>query len=623
MIGFEKQRLVGKFAALFGGVGLLIAVVSFVTLQLILAPTFATIEHQVNRDQVARARNALSEIDDGLQANALDYGVWDDMFRFARTPTKAFEEEIFTPLGYENLGVDYMAVVRFDGSTPWSQAGNAEGTAFSMAETARLTSLTVEGPIAERARSSESSGTYVRGGRGIYAIQTTWIKKTDGSGEPFAYLVMGKLLNEATLSNALQVKSQIGHTITPQFNQEFLRSADQTLSEVGPDAIRNTLGLIGHDGDLVASVSFDTPRTISQTGADAVKSAMLAIGLSLLMLAALLALGVNQIAVARLKNLRSYVAAFRTGQRVIDPKLLTSSDEIGALAQQFDRLADELAEAEEELRRNSYVQGKADSAVGLLHNVRNALVPLQTKYDKWEREDRLPLRRQLVQALDELAGDACPAERRAALKSFARTASRKLAELGLARSEEIIDIKHSVDQILAILSGYHFDSSAKPTLEAVDVEALLLREAVNLEAATGTAVSLILPDRIAPVQANHIHLNQIVTNVMMNAAEAMKAGGTGDWVLSVASAEDPVRGTVEIAITDNGEGADAETLTHAFERGFSTRQDKSSGMGLHWSSNTMRAMGGELTLESRGPGQGATVRLRLPLAQQTITKLAA
>ena len=184
MSGLLNQRLVGKFAVLFGVAGILVAVISFVLLQQALTPTFVSIEQQVNRDQVARARNALSEINDGLQANALDYAVWDEMFTFARAPTRAFQDEIFTPLGYDNVGADYMAVVRFDGSTAWSQADNAAGTAFLPSETAALTPLMVAGPIAEAARASASSGAYVRGPRGVYAIQTTWIKKTDGSGQP-------------------------------------------------------------------------------------------------------------------------------------------------------------------------------------------------------------------------------------------------------------------------------------------------------------------------------------------------------------------------------------------------------------------------------------------------------
>lgn len=623
MIAFKNHRLVGKFATLFVVAALGVALASFFALQQILAPTFASIEQRANQEQVARTRNALREIDSHLQAFALDYAVWDEMYRFARSPDRAFQDGVFTPLGYENAGVDYMAVIRFDGTVVWSQADNEEGTAFLASESAVLTPLMVSGRFADMANNRENAGAYVRGTRGLYVMQSTWIRKTDGSGPIFARLITGKLLNEQTLSNALQVRARLDLAVSPERRRALATSPDAALSEVGSDRISNILGLSGPAGEILATVSFSTPRTISKTGAGAINSAIAAMGVSLVGLAVLLALGVHRIAVLRLQKLRDHVASFRTGRRVIDPRLLASDDEIGGLAKQFDRLADELAEAENELRRSSYVQGKADSAVGLLHNVRNALVPLQIKYDKWEREDRLPLRNQLIQAIDELAGDACNAERRAALEMFVAKASRKLVETGSIRSAEIVDIKHSVDQIMAILADYDFDSSATPCIEPVDVESLLRREIANLESMTGTPVALVMQDAVPPVLANHIHLNQVIANLLINAAEAMKTRGPDEWVLTVSAAIDEAAGSVEIAITDNGEGADAAVLARAFERGFSTRKDKSGGMGLHWSSNTVRAMNGELRLESPGPGRGATARLRLPLASGSVIAMAA
>lgn len=624
MTAFKSPRLVGKFAALFAAAGLAVAVLSFVTLQQILAPTFDMIEQQVNSDQQARISSSLDEFNASILGSAADYAIWDESFDYILRPNAAFEVESFSDLGYQNQGVDYEGVIRFDGTPVWSKVRDLETGEILEEESRLITAEVANGAFADLARKRDRTGGYIRGGNGrVYSVQAVWIRRGDGTGKPSGYLLMGKLLSADVLSEALRVKVALNARPDPQTEQALLASPKHAIATRFDDLIRNQIGLIDSLGKVQAIVNFDTPRTVSQTGDGAVKSAMAAMGLSLLALAGLLALGINRIAVVRLQNLRSHVASFRTGRRVIDSRLLASNDEIGALANQFDRLADELAEAEEELRRSSYVQGKADSAVGLLHNVRNALVPLQTKYEKWEQEDRQPLRGQLVQALDELAGDACPAQRRAALEAFARIAGRKLIEQGATRSEEIVDIKHSVDQILAILSDYHFDSSAKPALEVVDVEALLRREATNLEAATGTPVALLMPDSIPPVRANHIHLTQIVTNVLINAAEAMKAGGTSDWVLNVTCSEDSPNGMVEMAITDNGEGADAEALAHAFERGFSTRKHKSSGMGLHWSSNTIRAMDGELTLESQGRGQGATIRLRLPIAHQAETDLAA
>ena len=617
MIGRLRQRLVGKFAALFGAAGLLVAVLSFVTLQQILAPTFDAIEAQANADQQARVASSLVEFDTALQGNASDYAYWDESFEYIQRPNKSFEAESFSALGYQNQGVDYEGVVRFDGTPVWSVVRDLETGEILVEESRLITAEVANGGFAARARKQGKVSGYIRGASGrVYSIQSSWIYKGDGSGKPSGYLMMGKLLSPEVLSDALRVKVALDPQPDPALEKALLDNPAHTIASPSKNSIRNQIGLIDNAGKVQAVITFETPRSITRTGIQAVRSAMAAMGLSLLALAVLLALGIHRIAVMRLQNLRSHVATFRTGRRRIAPELIAGKDEIGDLARQFDRLAEELAEAEDELRRSSYVQGKADSAVGLLHNVRNALVPLQVKYDKWQQEDRRPLRSQLVQALDELGSDSCPDERRAPLEDFAKSASRKLAELGTTRSEEIIDIKHSIDQILAILSDYHYDSSAKPILEAVDVEALLRREAANLEITAGTPIALILNDPIPLVLANQIHLQQILTNVLINAAEAMKAGGAAEWTLNVTCAQDPATGMAEIAIHDNGEGAAPEVLAHAFGRGFSTRKNKSSGMGLHWSSNTMRAMGGELTLDCRGPGHGATVRLTLPATLQ-------
>jgi len=63
-------------------------------------------------------------------------------------------------------------------------------------------------------------------------------------------------------------------------------------------------------------------------------------------------------------------------------------------------------------------------------------------------------------------------------------------------------------------------------------------------------------------------------------------------------------------------------IAQAFERGFSTRRSKSGGMGLHWSANAARAMGGALSLHSVGMGMGATARLRLPLPPSSTAGIA-
>ena len=57
---------------------------------------------------------------------------------------------------------------------------------------------------------------------------------------------------------------------------------------------------------------------------------------------------------------------------------------------------------------------------------------------------------------------------------------------------------------------------------------------------------------------------------------------------------------------------EADILEHIFERGFSTKQEGSSGIGLHWCANTISSMNGKIYAESEGKGKGACLHLVFP-----------
>jgi len=69
---------------------------------------------------------------------------------------------------------------------------------------------------------------------------------------------------------------------------------------------------------------------------------------------------------------------------------------------------------------------------------------------------------------------------------------------------------------------------------------------------------------------------------------------------------------VRVEVADNGIGIRPEHLRHIFTQGFSTRKD-GHGFGLHSSILAAQDMGGSLTVNSAGPGAGATFVLDLPL----------
>jgi signal transduction histidine kinase len=105
---------------------------------------------------------------------------------------------------------------------------------------------------------------------------------------------------------------------------------------------------------------------------------------------------------------------------------------------------------------------------------------------------------------------------------------------------------------------------------------------------------------------------QILINLIRNSKYAMDESHKSDKTLTVAVLEGG-NGCVRIEVRDNGIGIPPENLTRIFQHGFTTKQ-QGHGFGLHSAANAAKEMGGYLTAQSDGPGQGAVFSLELPAA---------
>ncbi|HUG92864.1 MAG TPA: PAS domain S-box protein [Planctomycetaceae bacterium] len=116
----------------------------------------------------------------------------------------------------------------------------------------------------------------------------------------------------------------------------------------------------------------------------------------------------------------------------------------------------------------------------------------------------------------------------------------------------------------------------------------------------------------AIVLADHDQIERALLNLIRNAVQAMPGGGR----LAVRSAV--VDGRLMIEVADTGVGLTAEEAARVFEPLY-TKKAKGIGLGLAVSRRYAERNGGALELEST-PGQGATFRLRLPLADGQANK---
>ena len=117
-------------------------------------------------------------------------------------------------------------------------------------------------------------------------------------------------------------------------------------------------------------------------------------------------------------------------------------------------------------------------------------------------------------------------------------------------------------------------------------------------------------EKVPPVNVEKHKILQILINLLRNAKNACDESGRADKRLTVRVRNGRER--LKISVIDNGVGIAPENLTRIFNHGFTTRKD-GHGFGLHSGALAAREMGGSLTADSAGPGQGAAFTLELPL----------
>jgi two-component system, OmpR family, sensor kinase len=604
-----KLRLVAKLTLIFLAVTLTVIPATLTLISLTSQSVFRDIENKDVTAQNARALNAMRRFEEGLGNNLGDYADWDDSYAYLDKPNTAFEESTLNPLTFANMGVDVVGYVRFDGTVVFAKAVDRNSKTVLVNESAIFSDHVSAGAFFKAAKAKSTHMAYTRTKRGIYMLNSRWLRKSDGTGDTRGFIVMANLLEPQMLSDALQSDAKINMAPSGIAAQRLKAKTNAVVSVKEDTQIATSMGLFGQNEQLLATVEFQTPRTLIIAGRESM--ALLVFGLlaGLTLMIGSLVWAIREISVRRLQKLEKFVGDYRN-DATLDPTITKGQDEIASLGRAFEQLSRELNEAEHELRQSSYLQGKADSAAGMLHNVRNALAPIRVIQEKWLREESLPFRQNMVRAANELSQDGIDPERKAALEAFLISAARQIAMATPGRLTEMEESKESVDQISAILSGYNFNTSGATGGDALDFMKLLRHEIKTLDGREGANVVFDLPDDMPMVVGNPLHLSQVVGNILVNADEAMIAVGVSEKRLAVRFTETR-DGQIEIRLTDNGDGIAAENIPATFKREYSTRSHKAGGIGLHWSANAMRAMGGSIALESDGPGLGATAVLVL------------
>jgi GAF domain-containing protein/CheY-like chemotaxis protein/anti-sigma regulatory factor (Ser/Thr protein kinase) len=237
-------------------------------------------------------------------------------------------------------------------------------------------------------------------------------------------------------------------------------------------------------------------------------------------------------------------------------------------------LAD-LRAAQERLVQGATMRALGELASGAAHHLNNLLAVVLGRVRLLLAGEQPPGLRRPLQSIERAAADAAEVVRR--ISRFARTQP--------IEESEPVDLKAVAGEVLEMTRARWQDAAQA--------------RGVRIDA---TAEG----EEVPPVAANATALREALINLVLNAVEALPAGGRivlrtfreGPWAC--------------VAVSDSGVGMSEELKARALDPFFTTKGPRSTGLGLSVAYGILRRHGGELAIES-AEGRGTTVTVRLPL----------
>lgn len=600
-----------KLVMILTGVALLGAAAMTLLLALVIIPGFDRLEQAAAAAHVERTRAVLAEYASKVQTAARDYGDWDESYAYMAAPGRWADTDSFAPSALANLEVNGMVYLTPAGQSViarWHEIGNGRDQPVMRA---RMLDAIGKIDLARALAGRNSASFYVRLGDQIAAFGLAQVRRTDGSGRPRGHVVMTRLITSKQLSMLPQAETRLD--VPHPIPDATVTRRDNILAVAVP--------IRGPGGVPIASATYHVPRDLSALGRNML---LLAVGgtiLLLLVVMAALSLMIVRLVLRPLNRIERHMGVVRRSGDLVPLAGAPRSDEIGSLVTSFNAMLSQLKDLREQVEVQSFELGQSESAVAVMHNVRNALNPVSTVLSQGLAPAPLADRALLDRALAELADGDIPAARRRKLAAFLAAAFESEVQARAERDAQMAIGRDALHNVLEIIGRQQEQAHERPPLDSCNVTEIVARNATIARYSGGSSIAFHFPSRAHWVMANRVLLSQVIGNLFANAAEAIAATGREGGSISVTIRE--IDAKVEVTIRDDGEGFEPETASQLFRRGFSTRAQKTGGLGLHWCANSMVAMGGSLMLRSGGKGQGARAVLMLQSSETVREGMAA
>jgi signal transduction histidine kinase/ActR/RegA family two-component response regulator len=592
----------GKFlwAGLLGFAGLS-ATMEFVGAPLLLRG-FEGLEAREARTHICRASSALQDFASSLERSAVDWGVWDEMYEFVRSPEQSFIDSNFDGDTLANLGLDRVLLRRKDGSALLHYRSVGRLAALKPIEPELLEQLLTHPNLWQIEKPDGSHRGLIELAGQLHVFGVSRVIQSDRSGPHLGELLFLRSLDSPLVTD-LSKRTRL-HIELSRTARERDEDPGAPLAGIAGSPLLEQLRFDARSEDLlaversladawgrpVADLRLLLPREIRAQALWTLDWWQVVFFVALLVSGALTMWGLRFMVLRRLAFLTSQARRFRDAPDRSERIALPGKDEFAELASTLSGMQDVLAARTDQLEHarvaaEAASQAKTEFLANMSHEIRtplNAIIGFSelmiegaSSPEELEGWADLVHRNSLV--LHDLIGDILDLTR-----IEAGHIELEMREFDCLQLFGDLEASHGA---LALRKGLFFE---------LDIQAL----------------------ENPLVRSDSTRLRQILTNLVGNAIKFTDEGG-----VVVRAERTEGRGSEHLIVTvrDTGIGVPESKLGTIFESfeqadASTTRRYGGSGLGLAISAKLAELLGGRLSVSSE-EGQGSCFELRLPVGQ--------
>ncbi len=586
-----------------------------------LVPTFDELESRAARNDVVRALNGLASLQMVLGNLAADWAHWDDAYEFALGNNARFVETNLAPDTLTNLNLSMMMLYDRSGELLWGVCVDNETGESSSVVDGLLSANTIS--LLQRHDSAQSKVDGIaESSAGPVMLSSRPIVHSDQTGPIEGSLIIGHVLNSNRVKELMDLTA-VDISLSPTVDasiqdksSDFVWNIPGDLSqEITSDARISHISLNDVHQSPLMTLSVTSPRDIANLGQNTLSAILYSVaGVGIIMIMGIWIL-ISYLVIRPIDILEKGMSKIHEHGSLSKRVDMHRSDEIGKLAQTFNSMIFQLDELKQRLIEQSFKAGVAEVATGVLHNVRNSLMPIVNSIAYARDHMSRPTNQCIGRAIEELNSSNLTCDRKEKLLAYLShshletVGEKRLGEQGLDNALQ------QLDQVMSVVREQEQFSHAEPVLESVNLGEVFQSAAHVISRHDKHRNLVHVENSVADynVQAHRTLLIQVFSNVLLNAYESIIRGNMEQGRIDVracyAARNDET--VVQIIVSDTGIGIRRQDCQAVFDRGFTSKREGKGGLGLHWSANALAGMHASIAVDSEGLGRGAQVSIYL------------